>query len=328
MANQVTLTFAGESTNLEQTFDRVGESSKRVGEHAKEAGDGFSKAGEAADEVDTKAMGFRDTLTGVQDSMSGLAMLSKGPSFEGFLTLGAGIGDLGSGFYNFLIPALEKTKLATVASTVASKAAAIGTKAWAAAQWLMSGALWASPITWIVVAIIALIAVIVLIATKTDWFQRAWRASWRWIKDAASDVWEWLKKVPGWIGHAFSKVADFLTAPFRAAFNFIARAWNNTVGGLSWSVPSWVPFIGGNSISVPHLRTFDVGGYVPGHPGTPVLAMLQAGERVQPRTSSGSGGVLRLGSDGTRMGDWILDVIADAMRGRGGDPAQLGIELG
>jgi hypothetical protein len=328
MANQVTLTFAGESQQLEQTFDRVGQSSKQVGEHAKEAGDGFRKAGEAADEVDTKAMGFRDTLTGVQDTMGGVAALSKGPSFEGFVLLGTGIGDLGSGFYNFLIPALEKTKLATVASTVASKAAAIGTKAWAAAQWLMSGALWASPITWIVVAIIALIAVIVLIATKTDWFQRAWRASWRWIRDAAHDTWEFLRKIPGWIGTAFSKVADFVSAPFRAAFNYVARAWNNTVGGLSWSVPNWVPFIGGNSISVPHLRTFDVGGYVPGHPGTPVMAMLQAGERVQPRTSAGAGGVLRIGSDGSRMGDALVEVIQLAMRGHGGDPAALGIVVG
>lgn len=328
MTNQVTLTFAGETSNLEQSFDRVGKAAHDTGEKAKESGEGFRRAGEAADEVDTKAMGFRDTLTGVQDTMGGVAALSKGPSLEGFLLLGTGIGDLGSGFYNFLIPALEKTKIATIASTVASKAAAGASRVWAAAQWLMNASLWASPVTWIVVAIVALIAIIVLIATKTDWFQRGWRASWKWIKSAASDTWEWLKKLPGWIGKAFSTVADFLTAPFRAAFNYIARAWNSTVGGLSFSVPSWVPFIGGNSFSAPRLRTFHSGGVVPGVPGTPTIATLLAGERVQPTTSSGGGGVVRLGSDGTRMGDWILDVIADAMRGRGGDPSQLGIELG
>lgn len=327
MANQVTLTFAGETSNLEQSFDRVGKAAHDTGEKAKESGDGFRRAGEAADEVDTKAMGFRDTLTGVQDTMGGVAALSKGPSLEGFLLLGTGIGDLGSGFYNFLIPALQAAKGATIAQTVASKAAAIGTRTWAAAQWLMSGALWASPITWIVVAIVALIAVIVLIATKTDWFQRAWRASWKWIQNAAANTWEWLKKVPGWIGRAFEKVADFISLPFRTAFNYVARAWNSTVGGLSWSVPSWVPFIGGNSISVPHLRTFHTGGIVPGVKGTPTLATVLAGERVQPTTSSGGGDMVQIGSDGSKLGDALVELLAMAMRRRGGDPAALGLRV-
>lgn len=325
MANQVTLTFAGETKNIEGSFDRVGSSAKRMSDEVGNASDGFHRAGEAADAVDTKAMGFRDTLTGVQDTMGGVAALSKGPTLEGFLLLGTGIGDLGSGFYNFLIPALAAAKSSTIAQTVASKAAAAGSKAWAAAQWIMNASLWASPITWIVVGVIALIAVIVLIAKKTDWFSRAWRASWSWIKSAAANTWEFLKKIPGWIGTAFSKVARFITAPYRAAFNAIARAWNNTIGRLSWSVPSWVPFIGGNSISVPNLPTFHTGGTVGGVRGTPTVALLQAGERVQPITSSGDGGTVRLGSDGSRLGDALIDLIAEAMRGRQGDAAALGI---
>ena len=126
MANQVTLTFAGETTGVEKSFDRVGSSAETMGRRVGESSDGFRRAGEAADEVDTKAMGFRDTLTGVDDGMKGIAELSKGPSLEGFLLLGTGIGDLGSGFYNFLIPALEKTKVATLAKAGADKVAEIG----------------------------------------------------------------------------------------------------------------------------------------------------------------------------------------------------------
>ncbi len=185
MANQVTLTFAGETKPVEQSFDRVGGAAKKMSDDVEGSSEGFRKAGEAADEVDTKAMGFRDTLTGVQDTLKGTSLLMKGPSFEGFLTLGAGVGDLGSGLYNFLIPALEKTKIATIAQSVASKVAAGASRVWAAAQWLMNSALLANPITWIVIAIVALIAIIVLIATKTDWFSKAWRASWAWIKSAA-----------------------------------------------------------------------------------------------------------------------------------------------
>lgn len=325
MANQVTLTFAGDTQKVEQSFDRVGASAKHMGDQVAESGDGFRKAGEAADEVDTKAMGFRDTLTGVQDTMGGVAALSKGPTLDGFVLLGTGIGDLGSGFYNFLIPALQAAKASTIAQTVAQKAAAVGSKIWAAAQWVMNSALWASPITWIVAGIIALIAVIVLIATKTDWFQRAWRASWSWIKTAASNTWEFLKKIPGWIQSAFSKIAGFITAPYRAAFNYIARAWNNTIGQLSWSVPSWVPFIGGNSISVPHLPQFHSGGIVPGVMGTPTVALLQAGERVGSVASSGGSAPVLLGSDGSKLGDALIELIASAMGRRGGRGSALGI---
>lgn len=319
MANQVTLTFAGETQDVEQAFGRVDTAARRTSDAVDDSADGFRRAGEAADEVDTKAMGFRDTLTGVQDGLAGVASLSKGPSFEGFLLLGAGIGDLGSGFYNFLIPALEKTKLATLAKAGADKVAAAGARAWAAAQWLMNASLFASPITWIVVGIVALIAVIVLIATKTDWFQKAWRASWNWIKSAAANTWEFIKKIPGWIGTAFSKVAGFISTPYRKAFNLIADAWNATVGRLSWTVPSWIPGIGGNTIRVPHLPHFHAGvGRVPGAPGSEMLAVLQAGETVS-SAAGGAGGVLRIDSAGSRLDDLLVEVLRKAIRDLGGD---------
>ena len=318
MANQVTLTFAGETQSIEKSFDRVGSAGEDMGHKVGESSEGFRKAGEAADEVDTKAMGFRDTLTGVQDSMSGLAKLSKGPSFEGFLLLGMGVGDLGSGFYNFLIPALEKTKLATLAKAAADGIAAGAARVWAGAQALMNASLWASPITWIVVGIVALIAVIVLIATKTDWFQKAWSASWGWIKSAASNTWEFIKKIPGWIGTAFAKVADFVSAPFRAAFNYVARAWNSTVGRLSWTVPGWIPFIGGNSVSVPNLPTFHAGGRVPGAPGQNVVAMLQAGETIS-SAAGGGGSVFEIRSGGSRFEDLLVEILAGAISRKGGN---------
>lgn len=327
MANQVKLTFAGDSKGLEQTFDSVGSSSKKMADNVGESASGFTKAGEAADEVDTKAMGFRDTLTGVQDTLKGTSMIMKGPSIDGFVTLGAGIGDLGSGFYNFLIPALEKTKLATLASAGASKVAAAASKVWAAAQWLMNTALFASPVTWIIVGIIALIAIIVLIAKKTDWFSKGWRAAWSWIKTAASNTWEFIKKIPGWVGSAFSKISTSISAPFKAAFNAVSRAWNNTVGRLSWSVPGWVPGIGGNSISVPNLPTFHSGGVVPGVTGSPTVALLQGGERVSSIADAARGDGAWVEVRGNGLIDALTNAIADRVGSRGGSAAVLGIKL-
>lgn len=183
-----------------------------------------------------------------------------------------------------------------------------------AAQWAWNAAQLASPLTWIILAVVALIAVIVLIATKTDWFQRAWRASWKWIKNAASNTWDFLKKIPGWLGTAFRKIAGFITAPFRAAFNFVADAWNNTIGQLSWSVPGWVPVIGGNSISVPHIPKFHTGGVVPGAPGSEMLAVLQAGETVTP--ASAGGGTMTVVVKLDR--DTLIEGMAKGVRRRGG----------
>lgn len=198
-----------------------------------------------------------------------------------------------------------------------------------AAQWLWNIALTANPIGLIIAGIVALVAVIVLIATKTDWFQKAWKASWGWIKSAASAVWDWLKKVPGWIGDAFKKVAGFISAPFKAAFNFVVDAWNNTLGKLSWSVPSWIPGIGGNTISVPKLHKFHSGGIVPGVPGREVMAVLQAGERVSPATSSGGGIVLEVNGNG-RVGQLLVEILKDSIRvHHGGDPVRaLGVTRG
>lgn len=267
----MTLTIAGDDKGAQDAFGRVGAGARDMGRRVEESGDAFERARDRADEADTKAMGFRDTLTGVQDGAAGIKRAASGDwGFETLLLLGTGVGDLASGLTNFLIPAMKTFTVAVRANTLA---------------------LLSNPISWIVVAVLALIAVIVLIAVKTDWFQRIWRASWGWIKDAAGAawdwiksksmaVWDWLQSVPGKLRAAFSRVADFLSQPFRAAFNWISRAWNNTVGRLSWSVPSWVPGIGGNSISVPKLPTFHTGGTVPGTPGEVVPVLAMAGERV------------------------------------------------
>jgi phage-related protein len=314
--NQVVLSFAGETKPLEDSFDRVGSSSKKMGDDVGRAtrdlgehANGLSKVGEAADNSERN-------IIGVHDVIDGTATIMQGPGKQGIVAYIQGWADLAGGLAP-LILSLAETKFATIGQTIASKASAAATKVWAGAQWLMNTALLASPITWIVVGIVALIAVIVLMATKTDWFQRAWRASWGWIKDAASNTWNWLKQLPGWIGSAFSKVAGFISAPFRAAFNLISSAWNNTIGRLHWSVPGWVPGIGGHSISVPQLPHYHSGGVVGGTPGSEQLAVLQAGERVETRGSGGGDIVIR--SDGSKLADLMIEVLSLAIGDRGGN---------
>lgn len=157
----------------------------------------------------------------------------------------------------------------------------------AAIQWVWNAALLASPLTWIIAGILLLVGVIVLIATKTDWFQRLWKAiwskigdpvknTWKWIKDTTSSFVNWIGKVPGKIGNFFKSVGNAISAPFRAAFNAIASGWNSTVGGFGFTVPSWVPGVGGNSFSIPSMSRLAVGGDVL----KSGLAYIHAGERI------------------------------------------------
>jgi len=84
-------------------------------------------------------------------------------------------------------------------------------------------------------------------------------------------------------------VADVITAPFKAAFRAVAGLWNNTIGKLSFTVPSWVPGIGGKGFDVPDIPMLADGGIVTG----PTLAMIgEAGpEAVIPLNRAGGMGM-------------------------------------
>jgi SLT domain-containing protein len=64
------------------------------------------------------------------------------------------------------------------------------------------------------------------------------------------------------ISSTMSFIANLIISPFKAAFNGIAKLWNNTVGKLSFTVPSWVPGIGGKGFNVPDIPMLAAGGIV------------------------------------------------------------------
>lgn len=81
------------------------------------------------------------------------------------------------------------SKAAMIASTVATKAAALG-------QALLNGTLLACPLTWIIVGILALVAVFVVLYNKCEWVRNAFNA----IGDAIKWVGEKISNFFGWIG--------------------------------------------------------------------------------------------------------------------------------
>jgi hypothetical protein len=96
----------------------------------------------------------------------------------------------------------------------------------------------------------------------------------------------------------FNGLTTYFTAIFniyKSLFNGIAKLWNNTVGKLSFEIPSWVPVIGGKGFSVPDIPYLADGGIVTG----PTLAMI--GER-------GPEAVIPLSGRGGGMGNYTINI--------------------
>ena len=105
--------------------------------------------------------------------------------------------------------------VATVVSAV--------TKAWAAVQAAFNIIMALNPVTLIIIGIVALIAAIVWIATKTTWFQTIWKVVWGGIKAAAVWVFNFLKTY-------FVGMFNFYKAAFFKGLAAIKAVW----GGIKW----------------------------------------------------------------------------------------------
>lgn len=133
-----------------------------------------------------------------------------------------------------------------VAQKVAQLAVAAATKTWAAAQLVLNAVMDANPIALIIIGITALVAVIVLVATKTTFFQTAWRDTWNFVKQLASDVWGFLTGKfgylvaiigpVGWIiaiGTHWSQVWGAIKAVASSVWGFLQTAFHYTVNFLA-----------------------------------------------------------------------------------------------
>lgn len=260
------------------------------------------------------------------------------------------------------VAALGAQKVAILASTAAHYAVAAAAGVVTAAQWAWNAAMDANPIGLVIVAIGALVAGIVWIATKTTWFQDLWKAIWpgihaafnaavKGIKDGAEAVWDFLKTVFSWtplglvvdnwgkitgffknvphlLGDALKDVASFITAPFRLAFDGVANLWNQSLGSLNITVPSWVPGIGGKGFTFPKLPMLAAGtDNWPGGPaivndGGPELLNLPRGTEVTP-----AGKTRDLLNGAASKGNGGLVVNIETFNAAGQSPQQIAAAL-
>jgi hypothetical protein len=90
--------------------------------------------------------------------------------------------------------------------------------------------------------------------------------NWDSIKAGAQDAIDFVKRIfndvvsfftglPGRVAGIWSALFGGAQNAASSAFHGIADLWNNTVGRLSFTIPDWVPGIGGKGFSMPHLAT-------------------------------------------------------------------------
>lgn len=352
----VTLTLAGDEKKLTQAFDEVGASSRQMADKVESAsrdmGSSMDRASEGFDRVDTSAMGFRDSITGVQDTMTAFkapnldestakvekaqaaydgltatlenqrdaleALKKSDPKNESLIAakeaeieatenaidaqqdelsamkdvesqslslgerlfyLGAGIGDMASAMVNLIIPALRGFWTVLVETVIP-------------AVWSFTTALLANPITWVVLGIAALIAILYLLGVRWDDIKNIVGNVVGWIVDRWNGLMSFFAGIPDWFGRLGSAIGSAISAGFKGAINWI-------VDRLNWLIDVANKVIYGINVvnpfsdipDIPHIPRMHTGGVVPGPPGSETMAILQAGETV---TSAGSstGGVV------------------------------------
>lgn len=85
--------------------------------------------------------------------------------------------------------------------------------------------------------------------------QGAFNTVWGIVSSIGGSVVGFITGIPNAVAGAFVTLAETISAPFRAAFAAIKVAWNTTVGGFGFTVPGWIPGLGGKDFRVPSMAT-------------------------------------------------------------------------
>jgi hypothetical protein len=156
-------------------------------------------------------------------------------------------------------------------------------KVYAAGQMIVNGIvavfnaiLLANPVTLVILAIVAFIAILAALYFKFEVVRKVVDTVFQGMLAGGKAVFDGLKTY-------FTGLYNI----FKTLFNGIAKLWNNTVGKLSFKIPSWVPLLGGNGFSVPNIPMLADGGIVT----NPTLAMIgeRGPEAVIPLSGRNSG---------------------------------------
>jgi len=209
---------------------------------------------------------FEQVMAKIATTTGGAAATAANTAEGQFKRLGVALGETKESIGAALLPAIEAvlpylTQFGDWASKHPGILLAIGAAiaTIAAAIVAVNIAMALNPFSLIAIAVVGLGALLVTAYKKFEPF-----------KTVVDNV---FGAMQFWINNVTIPAFQALLAVVKVIFNGIATAWNNTVGKLSFTIPDWVPKLGGKGFDVPNIPMLAAGGIVT----SPTLAMI--GER-------------------------------------------------
>jgi phage-related protein len=262
MATKIGKGGKGATDALDETLDRlrgIKDPVKRSAAAVQLFGTQAEDLGDALYSLDpSKAVDSLGKVGGAADKMAKTVGDSPASALESFKrTAVVKLAEISGTFIAFAMD--NQAVFAPLAYTLGGIALAVlavkgGMMAWAAAQavwsaataiatgvqWAWNSALFASPITWIILAVLALVAVIVVIATKTTWFQTIWSTVWGFITtfasgavDTVAGILDWFGGLPALFGGWFGSAKDYAVGKMIALVTWISGLPGKASAALS-----------------------------------------------------------------------------------------------
>jgi hypothetical protein len=292
-----------------------------------------------AAKIETAKRAFEGWTQSMASSKGPLGDVASGALAFGApaLAMAGSIGALVSGLAAMNI-GMALSKVGMIASTVA-------TGAWTAAQWLLNAALTANPIGVVVVAVAALVGGLIYAYKHSSRFRaivqaagRAAMAAFRAAASAVASAGRRIAAVWGAVKRSASAAVDGIRDAFSGAYHAIVDPIANAISWATGALGRLSDRIGSVVGSIPGFAAGGIVGQAAsggvrsgltwvGERG-PELVRLPAGARVHSAGDSarmasvaGGGGptVLEIRSGGSKLDDFLLEILRKAVRVRGGD---------
>lgn len=316
------------------------------------------ETGQLAQWIETGKQAFMSLWETVKNLVGGAVDLAIafGPTLLGALQVVSGIFAGLAGFIRenqvVMVPLISAVGLLVLAFKGAMAIVGVinavrnATILWTAAQWLFNAAMWANPVTWIIIGIIALIAVIILcivywdeikaaIVSVVAWGIAKWAefvawltGIWNTIKAVALAVWsaitlwiamkiaealafiEWLGQIPGKIGAWFGQAKDWAVQKLSEMAAWVASLPGrifSALGALAGLAGRALAWFGG-MVSAAVSKAGEVVRWMGGVPGRILAALGRLGSLLL-----GVGHDLVMGLwNGIKTGwNWLTGAVAD-----------------
>ena len=225
---------------------------------AKAYGGNMAALGKLAPEYRTmikNGASFEEVMAKIAETTGGVASKAANTNAGKMKRLALSMKETKESIGKALIPVFEKLlpylqKFADWAEKNPGKitAIAIAIGVLSAAVIIMNAAMALNPVGLIVLALVALVAGLVAAYKKFEWF-----------RTLVDNIFNGMKFV---IEERVIPIFKVLAEQAKQAFNLISKAWNATVGGLNFEIPSWFKYLGGGlsliagkSFNIPQMPT-------------------------------------------------------------------------